>query len=82
MEMTNWATVFFPAKAAAATPLSIPNLVGSGGIFRSDMRIVDFHALFSAAAVDMYKSVFCSWVSVLNRAHTDLLKEPGAEGCP
>ena len=66
--VTNWATVFFPAKAAAATPLSIPNLVGSGGIFRSDMRIADFQELFSAAAVDMLQNRRARWADYLNAA--------------
>ena len=73
MEMTNWATVFFPAKAAAATPLSIPNLVGSGGIFRSDMRIADFQELFSAAAVDMLQNRRARWADYLNAASLGVL---------
>ena len=64
MTMTNWATAFLPALAVPAG-LSIPGLLSSGGLFRSDWKFDDFVEGFSPVAADILANRRTRWAAYL-----------------
>ena len=66
--MTNWATVFLPALAMPPTFTGMANLLGAGGIFRTDLSLDDFVDGFSPLAADIVKNMRFRWKHYLDAA--------------
>ena len=75
--MTNWATAFLPALAVPAD-FSIDTMLGAGGIFRTDVSLSSFIALFSPINPDLLQNKRDRWSKYLDRAAAGILwdKEP------
>ena len=68
IEMTNWATLFLPAAAMPAGFIGMDALLGTGGIFRTDISIETFIDGFSPYAADIVRNQRARWASFLDQA--------------
>ena len=66
--MTNWATVFLPASAMPAGFLGMDAVLGSGGIFRTDVGLEDFIDGFSIVSPDIVRNQRNRWATFLDLA--------------
>lgn len=67
LDMTNWATVYLP-PAIVAPNFSIDPILGSGGIFRTDIKLEDFLDLFSLLSRDIISNQRQRWVRFMEKA--------------
>ena len=68
IEMTNWATIFLPAATMPPTFTGMANLLGAGGIFRTDLSLDDFIDGFSPLAPDIVRNQRKRWGHYLDLA--------------
>ena len=68
IEMTNWATVFLPAATMPPTFTGMADLLGAGGIFRTDLDLEDFIDGFSQHAPDIISNQRRRWGHYLDLA--------------
>ena len=68
IEMTNWATVFLPAATMPPGFTGMAALLGSGGIFRTDLTLEDFIDGFSMLAPDIVRNQRSRWGIFLDMA--------------
>ena len=65
--MTNWATAFIPATAVPAN-FNLDSMLGSGGIFRTDLTLTSFLDLFSPVSPDLLQNKRSRWAKYLDAA--------------
>ena len=68
IEMTNWATLFLPAATMPSTFTGMADLLGAGGIFRTDLDLEDFIDGFSQFAPDIVNNQRQRWGHYLDLA--------------
>ena len=68
LEMTNWATVFLPAAAVPPAFTGMADLLGAGGIFRTDLDLEEFIDGFSQLAPDIVRNQRHRWGHYLDLA--------------
>jgi hypothetical protein len=68
IEMTNWATVFLPAATMPPAFTGMADLLGAGGIFRTDLNLEDFIDGFSQLAPDIITNQRRRWGHYLDLA--------------
>lgn len=68
IEMTNWATVFLPAAAMPPGFTGMATLLGSGGIFRTDLDLEEFIDGFSSISPDIISNQRERWGRFLDMA--------------
>ena len=68
IEMTNWATVFLPRAAMPADFHGMAYLLGSGGIFRTDLDVEEFLDSFSPLAPDVVANQRKRWIHYMDIA--------------
>ena len=67
LHMTNWATAFIPATAVPAN-FNLDSMLGSGGIFRTDLTLTSFLDLFSPVSPDLLQNKRSRWAKYLDAA--------------
>ena len=68
IEMTNWATLFLPAATMPSTFTGMVDLLGAGGIFRTDLDLEAFIDGFSQFAPDIVNNQRQRWGHYLDLA--------------
>ena len=68
IQMTNWATVFLPRAAMPAAFQGMAALLGSGGIFCTDLDLEEFIDGFSPLAPDIVANQRKRWIHFLELA--------------
>jgi len=66
--MTNWASVLIPAAAVPGGVFDVNTMLGSGGIFRSDVVLQEFITRFSPHAPAIVANRHARWCKMLDRA--------------
>ena len=67
LHMTNWASAFIPATAVPAN-FNLDSMLGSGGIFRTDLTLTSFLDLFSPVSPDLLQNKRSRWAKYLDAA--------------
>jgi hypothetical protein len=80
-DMTNWASVLLPARAVPAS-FSIDRMLGAGGIFRTDRRMLDFLDLFSPGGHAIVTNQEERWRQFLAAAEAKTMLDKPAYASP
>ena len=72
LDMTNWASVLLSATAVPGGAFNIQTMLGSGGIFRSDLSLTTFITRFSPHAAATTANRQRRWREMLDRANGGL----------
>ena len=68
LDMTNWASVLIPAAMVPGGMFDVNAMLGSGGIFRSDLSLQEFITRFSPHAPATIANRHRRWCELLDRA--------------